>query len=76
MRVVDVEPIAVAYPEPNDFNAERYLCLVKITADDGTVGWGEAITEFPEGTPAWGTTTSATSSTSERCATPSGRTRC
>ena len=43
-----VEPIPVAYPEPNDFNAERYLCLVKITTDDGLVGWGESITQFKE----------------------------
>lgn len=52
MRIVRVEPIPVAYPEPNDFNATRYLCLVKITTDDGIVGWGEAITQFPEANPA------------------------
>ena len=48
MRIVKVEPIPVAYPEPNDFNAERYLCLVKITTDEGIVGWGESITQFKE----------------------------
>lgn len=48
MRIVRIEPIPVAYPEPNDFNAERYLCLVKITTDDGIVGWGESITQFKE----------------------------
>ena len=47
-RVVKVEPIPVSYPEPNDFNALRHLCLVKITTDDGVVGWGESITQFPE----------------------------
>src|SRR2546425_4189088 len=47
-KVVKVEPIPVSYPEPNDFNAVRHLCLVKITTDDGVVGWGEAITQFPE----------------------------
>ena len=26
----------------------EYLCLVKLTADDGTVGWGESITQFAE----------------------------
>jgi L-alanine-DL-glutamate epimerase-like enolase superfamily enzyme len=52
MKIVRVEPIPVAYPEPNDFNATRYLCLVKITTDDGIVGWGEAITQFPEANPA------------------------
>lgn len=48
LRIVKIEPIPVAYPEPNDFNAERYLCLVKITTDDGIVGWGESITQFKE----------------------------
>lgn len=48
MRVKTVEAIPVSYPEPNDFNALRHLCLVKITADDGQVGWGEAITQFVE----------------------------
>jgi len=48
MRIAKMEAIPVAYPEPNDFDATRYLCLVKLTADDGTVGWGESITQFPE----------------------------
>jgi L-alanine-DL-glutamate epimerase-like enolase superfamily enzyme len=48
VRIVKIEAIPVAYPEPNDFNAERYLCLVKITTDDGIVGWGESITQFKE----------------------------
>ena len=47
-RVATVEAIPVSYPEPNDFNALRHLCLVKITTDDGVVGWGESITQFPE----------------------------
>ncbi len=48
MRIEKVEGIPVSYPEPNDFNALRHLCLVKITTDDGAVGWGESITQFPE----------------------------
>jgi L-alanine-DL-glutamate epimerase-like enolase superfamily enzyme len=47
-KIATVEPIPVSYPEPNDFNAIRHLCLVKITTDDGVVGWGESITQFPE----------------------------
>jgi L-alanine-DL-glutamate epimerase-like enolase superfamily enzyme len=47
-KVATVEAIPVSYPEPNDFNALRHLCLVKITTDDGVVGWGESITQFPE----------------------------
>jgi L-alanine-DL-glutamate epimerase-like enolase superfamily enzyme len=52
VKIVKVEPIPVAYPEPNDFNATRYLCLVKITTDEGLVGWGESITQFSEANPA------------------------
>ena len=47
-RIATVEAIPVSYPEPNDFNALRHLCLVKVTTQDGVVGWGESITQFPE----------------------------
>ena len=50
MKIVDVEAIPVAYPEPNDSNALRHLLFVRITADDGSVGWGEAVTMWPEAT--------------------------
>ena len=48
MKIKSVEAIPVSYPEPNDFNAIRHLCLAKVTADDGTVGWGESVTMWPE----------------------------
>jgi L-alanine-DL-glutamate epimerase-like enolase superfamily enzyme len=48
MRIHSIEAIPVSYPEPNDFNALRHLCLCRVTADDGQVGWGESITQFPE----------------------------
>ena len=48
MKITAVEAIPVTYPEPNDFNAYRHLCLVKLTADDGQVGWGESVTMWPE----------------------------
>jgi L-alanine-DL-glutamate epimerase-like enolase superfamily enzyme len=43
-----VEAIPVSYPEPNDFDAIRHLCLVRVTDSDGRVGWGEAVTMWPE----------------------------
>ncbi|MBB4663267.1 mandelate racemase/muconate lactonizing enzyme family protein [Conexibacter arvalis] len=46
--VVSVEAIPVAYPEPNDHGAERHLCLVRIRDAEGRVGWGEAVTMWPE----------------------------
>jgi L-alanine-DL-glutamate epimerase-like enolase superfamily enzyme len=50
--VSGVTPFAVCYPEPNDNDNLRYLLFVRVEADDGTVGWGEAITQFPESTTA------------------------
>lgn len=47
MRISGVTPFAVAYPEPNDDMATRYLVFARVEAEDGTVGWGEAITQFP-----------------------------
>jgi L-alanine-DL-glutamate epimerase-like enolase superfamily enzyme len=47
VKVVRVEPFPVSYPEPNDHGRHRAVCLVKITADDGQVGWGECTTYFP-----------------------------
>ncbi len=48
MRISGIEAIPVAYPEPNDCNAERHLCLVRMQGEDGQVGWGESITQFRE----------------------------
>ena len=43
-----VEPISVSYPEPNDNGAIRNLTLCRIETSDGVVGWGEAISMWPE----------------------------
>jgi L-alanine-DL-glutamate epimerase-like enolase superfamily enzyme len=48
MRVTGLEAIPVAYPEPNDADAIRHLCLVRIETDVGAVGWGEAVTMWPQ----------------------------
>jgi len=52
MKVAAVEAIPVAYPEPNDHGSTRHLLLVRITSDDGAIGWGEAVTMWPEATDA------------------------
>ncbi len=49
-RVSGITPFAVRYPEPNDGGHDRYLVFIRVEADDGTVGWGEAITQFPGAT--------------------------
>jgi len=48
--VASVEAIPVSYPEPNDHNRHRSVCLVKVTSGDGEVGWGEAATHFDDAT--------------------------
>jgi L-alanine-DL-glutamate epimerase-like enolase superfamily enzyme len=48
MKVVAVEAIPVAYPEPNDDGRTRHLLFVRLVADDGQIGWGEAVTMWPE----------------------------
>jgi L-alanine-DL-glutamate epimerase-like enolase superfamily enzyme len=50
MKIVGIEAIPVAYPEPNDSGSIRHLLFVRITGDDGQVGWGEAVTMWPEAT--------------------------
>ena len=47
-RIVKVSPISVEYPEPNDNGALRRLTFCRIETSDGVVGWGEAITMWPE----------------------------
>jgi L-alanine-DL-glutamate epimerase-like enolase superfamily enzyme len=49
-RVRSLTTFPVAYPEPNDNGNVRHLLFVRAEADDGTVGWGEAITMFPDAT--------------------------
>lgn len=46
IRRVDAYP--VAYHEPHYRGLERCVTLVRIETDDGTVGWGEAISQFRE----------------------------
>jgi len=48
VNIRSIEAIPVSYPEPNDFDALRHLCLCRIVSEDGQVGWGEAVTQFAE----------------------------
>lgn len=50
MRVDRIEAIPVAYREPNDNGSTRHLLLTRISTDTGHVGWGEAVTMWPEAT--------------------------
>lgn len=44
MIVATVEAFCLPYREPNDHGSTRHACLVKVTTQDGVVGWGEAVT--------------------------------
>ena len=46
----NVETIPVTYQEPNDAKSLRSLLFVRLETDDGVVGWGEGITQFPAST--------------------------
>jgi L-alanine-DL-glutamate epimerase-like enolase superfamily enzyme len=46
--IVAVDTYPVSYPEPNDHNRHRCVCLVRITDSDGRHGWGECTTYWPE----------------------------
>lgn len=48
MLIKDVRAFPLQYPEPNDHNNLRYVTLARIEAEDGTVGWGECISQWPE----------------------------
>lgn len=47
-RIARIEPIAIEYPDPNDFNTMRRTVLVRVETDHGVVGWGECIAMWPE----------------------------
>lgn len=47
-KIKHVEPIPIAYPDPNDFGTIRRTLLVRLETSDGIVGWGECITMWPE----------------------------
>jgi L-alanine-DL-glutamate epimerase-like enolase superfamily enzyme len=48
VTITSLEAIPLAYPEPNDNGATRYIVIVRLVTGDGVVGWGESITQWPE----------------------------
>ena len=51
-RIARIDAFPLEYAEPHYRGARRCITLVRIAAPDGTVGWGEAISQFPEATAA------------------------
>jgi L-alanine-DL-glutamate epimerase-like enolase superfamily enzyme len=46
IRSVKAHPLR--YPEPHDHGKLRYVTLARIETNDGAVGWGECISQFPD----------------------------
>src|SRR3989338_5149014 len=46
--IARIEPIAIEYPDPNDFGTIRRTVLVRVETSEGVVGWGECIAMWPE----------------------------
>jgi len=43
-----IDALPLIAPEPHYRGQERCVTLVRLETDDGVVGWGEAISQFPE----------------------------
>jgi L-alanine-DL-glutamate epimerase-like enolase superfamily enzyme len=48
VQISSIESFPLHYPEPHDSGKSRYITIVKVTASDGNIGWGECICQFPE----------------------------
>jgi L-alanine-DL-glutamate epimerase-like enolase superfamily enzyme len=48
MKITKVTAYPLRYPEPNDSMNMRHVTLAKVETDEGVVGWGECISQWPE----------------------------
>lgn len=48
MKIKSVQAFPLEYPEPHYKGALRYIALARVETEDGIVGWGECISQFPE----------------------------
>ena len=48
MNIKSISAHPLRYPEPHDHGAIRHITLARVEAEDGTVGWGECISQFPD----------------------------
>ncbi len=48
MQITKITAYPLRYPEPNDYDTVRAITLTKIETDNGLVGWGECIAQWPE----------------------------
>jgi len=52
--IARVDAFPLCYPEPHDSMRNRYVTLARVETDDGLVGWGECISQWPESAVATG----------------------
>lgn len=48
MQIKKINAYPLRYPEPNDYGNLRHVTLARIETDNGLVGWGECISQWPE----------------------------
>ena len=48
MKIKSVQAFPLEYPEPHYKGTIRYITLARVETEDGLVGWGECISQFPE----------------------------
>lgn len=48
MNIASLRAFPLKYSEPHDHGAIRYVTLARVEAEDGTVGWGECVSQFSE----------------------------
>ena len=48
MKIKSITSHPLRYPEPHDHGALRHITLARVESEDGTVGWGECISQFPD----------------------------
>ena len=48
MKIKSITAHPLQYPEPHDHGVTRFVTLARVEAEDGTVGWGECISQFPD----------------------------
>lgn len=47
-KIKSITAHPLRYPEPHDHGALRHVTLARVESEQGTVGWGECISQFPE----------------------------
>ncbi len=48
MKIKSITAHPLQYPEPHDHGKLRYITLARVESEDGKIGWGECISQFPD----------------------------